>query len=456
MRAVITLLIAIVALFAVDDRTKAQTPATPTTDEVLSLDRAITLALQNNREVRNARLETEKAQDSVDAFRTHRLPAFKTTSLLSKPLTSFDLTVARGSLGTFPATGPIPSQNTTISSSTRPTALLLGSVSQPLSQLWRINFNLKALAAGQQVSVAQLRAKQQDLIKNVKQAYYAILQTQGQFESAEHAIKLYQELNRVTGEYYAQQAVLKPDLLDVQTRLAKSEYDLLVLQNQLATQKEQFNNLLGRAAQSEFSVSSSLELAEFVMREADLVAARQRALTQRPELSEAHARIKQAEFDRRAKKSEYLPDVSLNFNYFSPFYFSDFLPKNVVHVGVLVEWDIFDWGRKKHELAAKTRTIEEANNNLLETENKIVIDVDSKYRKLQETAQLLRVTRLGQEAATANVEVVSNRYRVQASLLKDVLQAQTSLADANFQYQRALLGFWSAKAEFEKATGEDK
>jgi len=54
------------------------------------------------------------------------------------------------------------------------------------------------------------------------------------------------------------------------------------------------------------------------------------------------------------------------------------------------------------------------------------------------------------------VTVMSNRYRVQASLLKDVLQAQTSLADANFQYQKALLGFWTAKAEFEKATGEDK
>ena len=113
-------------------------------------------------------------------------------------------------------------------------------------------------------------------------------------------------------------------------------------------------------------------------------------------------------------------------------------------------------GPQETQLAAKSRTVEQATNNLRETENRIAIDVNTRYRKLREASQLLRVARLAQEAAAANVTVMSNRYRVQASLLKDVLQVQTSLADANFQYQKALLGFWTAKAEFEKATGEDK
>jgi outer membrane protein TolC len=41
-------------------------------------------------------------------------------------------------------------------------------------------------------------------------------------------------------------------------------------------------------------------------------------------------------------------------------------------------------------------------------------------------------------------------------LLKDVLIAQTSLSNANYEYQEALLSFWTAKADFEKALGEDK
>jgi outer membrane protein TolC len=48
------------------------------------------------------------------------------------------------------------------------------------------------------------------------------------------------------------------------------------------------------------------------------------------------------------------------------------------------------------------------------------------------------------------------KYRLDAVLFKDVLQAQTSLANANYDYQKALLSFWTAKADFEKAIGENK
>jgi outer membrane protein TolC len=39
--------------------------------------------------------------------------------------------------------------------------------------------------------------------------------------------------------------------------------------------------------------------------------------------------------------------------------------------------------------------------------------------------------------------------------LSDVLESQATLAGANDQYQKALLGYWTAQAEFEKALGED-
>ena len=56
----------------------------------------------------------------------------------------------------------------------------------------------------------------------------------------------------------------------------------------------------------------------------------------------------------------------------------------------------------------------------------------------------------------ATVKLASYRYHVQTVLLKDVLQAQTSLASADYEYQKALLSFWTAKADFEKAMGEDR
>jgi hypothetical protein len=36
------------------------------------------------------------------------------------------------------------------------------------------------------------------------------------------------------------------------------------------------------------------------------------------------------------------------------------------------------------------------------------------------------------------------------------LQTQATLADADYEYQKALLAFWTAKAEYEKSIGLDK
>jgi outer membrane protein TolC len=46
-------------------------------------------------------------------------------------------------------------------------------------------------------------------------------------------------------------------------------------------------------------------------------------------------------------------------------------------------------------------------------------------------------------------------YSQQAILLSDLLKQQSSLADAEGQYHRAVLAYWSARADFQKSLGEE-
>jgi outer membrane protein TolC len=425
------------------------------TSPVLTLNQAIAIALNNNREAKNARLEIEKADDKLDAYRTRRLPSFKVSSLVSQPLNTIDTTFEKGVFGIYPGNVPVPLQDTIIKSSTNVTALLLGQVTQPITQLRRIGFQIKQQELDVEISQTQLSATEQSLVNEVKRAYYSILQTEGAVRSAEESVKLYHELDRVTGEYVVQQVALKTDLMDVQTRVAKAEYEVLTLNNSLSTQKEQLNHLLGRDVRTEFSVTDP-ETAQAVMRETDLMEARKRALEQRPEIREARLRLQQANLDKRVKKSERIPDVSLVFNTVTTVNYSNFVPRSATGIGIQVEWEVFDWGRKKHETAEKNRIIAQADNTVLETESKVLLEVNSRFRTLQESSQLIRIARLAQTAARANVQIAAYKYRLEAVLLKDVLTAQTSLANANYEYQKALLSFWTAKADFEKALGEDK
>ncbi len=435
-------------MLAVSIAARCQQPA-PAGEE-LPLDRAVSLALKNNRMVKNAALDVLKSENDLAASRTYRLPAFSFNVLETQLLTRMDFLFPKGAFGVFPGIGPVPSQETSITTARRPTTWVYARVSQPLSQLYRIHLGVGVRQLSREVARQQLEARQQDVASDVKKAYYALLQTQSALEAAAESIQLYRELDRVVGQSLAQQVALKSDSLDVKARLAKAEYDAVTLRHTLATQQEQLNNLLGRDLRTEFAVKQAPDPAG---PETELAAARARALDQRPELREAKLKAQQAAKDRSMKKAEYIPDVSLNFQYVSPLGV-ELLPHNVMGAGLLVSWDVFDWGRKKQELASKTHTVEQARNAIEETEAQVLLDVDNRFRKLEEARALLHVVELAREAAREKVRVAKNKYEQQAALLKDVLQMESSLADVNHQHEQTLLAFWTTRADFERALGE--
>jgi outer membrane protein len=419
--------------------------------ELLPLDQAIRLASENNRGLIMASLEVRKAEEALAAAQTRKLPVFDVNIMASQLLTRPVFDLPRGAFGTIPGLGPVPVSNVEITSALRPTALVLTRAIQPISQLYKVGLGVNLQQTSVQLAQEKLREQQRAVANNVKRLYYGILQTQSALHATGEALKLYREFDRVVAEYLGQQAVLKSDSLESKARLAKTEYDELALRNALATAKEQLNDLLGRDIQTDFRVE---ELPPSQSTTQDMKELRTRILGNRSEVKEAHLKLKQAEFDFRLKKSEYLPDVSLAFNYVSLTNI-DFMPRNVAAIGLLFNWDVFDWGRKKHELAAKGRTIEQATQGVQEAEAQVLVDANSKYRKLQEAEALLHVTQLSEEVAREKLRVTMEKYAQQAALVKDVLQGQVGLADANHQYQQALLSYWTARADFEKAIGED-
>jgi len=430
----------------------AQLLAAAPEENVLTLDQAIAVALENNRSLNNARLDIAKARNQVSATRTYRLPSLNSYLLGARQLSHTDLKFDRGSLGFLDGVGPVPAQDATIKSSGRFSALLVNQVTQPLSQLHRIGLGIKQAEAGAEIASEQFRSVRHSLIADVTKAYYAILQTQSSLHATQQNIQLYRELDRLTEQYVLQRVSLKSDSLDIKTRLARTELDVLSLEDRLATQKEQLNSLLGRDIQEEFSVAMAPQ-AEVVA--VDLPQARTTALSQRPEIRQAKLKIDQAEFDKRAKRSEFIPDISLNFSQTSPINYSDSLPKNLTTMGIAVSWNGFDWGRKKHELAAKQATVIQSENSLKDVEALVIREVNANYRKLQQASQMVHVAELSQQAATETLRVTTNSYRVSAILFKDVLQSQSGVEQANDQFQQALLSFWTAKSEFEKSLGED-
>ena len=225
----------------------------------------------------------------------------------------------------------------------------------------------------------------------------------------------------------------------------------MTLQDALQTQRESLNELLGRDLRTQFSIQAVPEAAAY---ELDLEAAERRALDQRPEIRQAPLKARQAGLDVRVQKSLSIPDVSVTFTYLSPFNV-EFVPKNITSVGLTLSWQPYDWVYKRSGLAQKALTSRQADLALQETQQQVLVDVGNRFRKLSEARILVQVNQITQQTERERLRVVMNQYKEKANLLKDVLQEQASLANANYQYQQALLSFWTAKADLEKSLGEE-
>jgi outer membrane protein len=428
----------------------AQEPAH--TEPTLSLDEAVQLAIANNPSLRAASLEVEKSRWQLAESKTKRLPAFSTSVLGSQLLTELAFTFQEGAFGTFPATGPIPSKDTKITTPRRPTAYVVSQATQPLSQLYKIHLGVRTQELSSQLSSEKARAERQTLIRDVKQAYYAVLQSESAMEAADANVKQYRELDRVVLQRVSQEAAFKSDSLEVKAQFANEQYKLVQLRNTLNTHKEYLNSLLGRDIRTEFR-TEQVPSASF--EEIDLKLAQNRALTSRPEIKQAEISVRQAEYARRIAKADYIPDVGIAFNYLSPFNV-EVLPKNVASIGLELKWEPWDWGRRKDVISQKAVAEKQAQEQLRDAQSKVLMDVNNRFRKLEESRMLISVAAASREAAQQKLREVTAQYGQQAVLLSDVLKQQAATAGAGDDYQQALLGFWTAKSEFEKSLGEDQ
>ena len=420
--------------------------------EVLSVDDAVKIALADNRTLKIVSLNLDVHKEKLAADKTKRLPSFNTYAFGSELLSPISYFIPEGQFGCcYPGIGPIPAQNTYLTTPSKPTATVLATASQPLIQLYKINLYLR----GQQLSVEQaeqqLREQKQTVVDNVRQAFYKVVQIENQIESTQASIKQYEELDRITLQYVSEQVALESDSLEVKTKLAQEQLSLLKLQDKEQTSKETLNDLLGRNINTPFQTAA---VAPVSADEVDLVSAQSKALENNPKVKEGQITVKQADNARALAKSQYLPDLSFSIQYTSPFGYT-FVPMNIANAGLEFRWEPFDWGRRKHEVSEKTINVEQSKLELENTKAKILINVGDQFRSLKEARAAVLVAQAAQTSSREKLREVAMQYGQQTKLLRDVLQQQSAVEKANSDFDDALASFWSAKASFEKAIGEE-
>ena len=416
----------------------------------LSLDDAIRLGLANNRSVANAALQEDKAANDVATARSRRLPQFQIEMQASQLLAPINLTFPRGSFGTIEGLGPIPSTDAVVTTPAQLSLITSLQVSQPLTPLFKLNLNVKLTEANEARAHEQLRDTQIALVSEIRRVYYDIVQTQSAFDANERSIDLLNELNRLVTARLVQQVALKSDALATESKLARAEVSRTDLRHTIETRQEQLNQLMGRDVRTPFAVAA---MPDAIVPVVTIEAAQERALEMRPDVKQARLALQQAELSRRVARTDYIPDVSVAATYLTPMNING-APDHIASAALQLKWEPFDWGRKSRAIASKDLEVRQAQNALHDAEDRAALDVSAKVRAVETARARLKAARVAGDAAHESARISLMQYGAHATLFADVLQTQSSAADADSQIQQALAAFWAAQADLDRAMAE--
>jgi outer membrane protein len=171
-----------------------------------------------------------------------------------------------------------------------------------------------------------------------------------------------------------------------------------------------------------------------VLSEQELIAA---ALKMRDERSAQILRVRAMDEKIKATESEYYPQVSLVARYEQARpNMLNFPPRDKwqddAFAGVVVSWNVFDWGLRKAKVREAVARRDQAHLALEQLDDKIFYEARAARIRLLEAINRLEVSKRILERANKNLSVVNDLWKNGLARHSDVLDAHSQLTDAQY------------------------
>jgi multidrug efflux pump subunit AcrB/outer membrane protein TolC len=415
----------------------------------LTLPAAIDLALRQNSTLKISREKIEENRQRIVSAKSRYYPHLSNeTSFLV--LSDKELvTVPAGSLGTIPGLGPFPTQDTSINQGSDSLLLSTTTLSQPLTQLFKIHEAHKIAEADHAIAESDARKTEDDIIFAVHQLYYGLLIAQKQKEAAQAAVAAARE-----GLRESEDAVRAGNVLDVaatgsRVQLLQGRQALLAAEIQQSDVMTELNDLLGLALDTELVVA---ELADPFPAQQAFPDYLREALSRNPELQAAKGSVLKADHAVSAARDEYIPDVSL----FARYTYQNgapFVAGNIGTFGAQMTWNIFDWGERRGVVCQRRSQLTQARENLKRIEQRITVEVTKAYRKLERTRMLMDVAGEALKLQRENQRLSADRVKAGTTTSLRHAESVAAVRKAESDELQAVLGYRLARAELDRIAG---
>ena len=421
----------------------------------LSLSESIDLALKRSLLIHAAREGVRGAEAQRKEAFTGFLPKFSTAYSYTR--LNDDPTVnSPGSSLNLPAPiGAVTIPSSTYQAGTKENYNWNVEVRQPLFAGGGILANYEASRIGTDIVRIEEAATVQDLVQEVKIAYFNILKA-GRI----HGVAM-QSIERLTAHrdtaqgFYDVGIIPRNDLLYAEVELANGRQFLVRAENSLEMAKSKFNTLLRREINAPVEIEDALNDRPFAKPLNGCIAA---ALENRPEIRSYALRLEQAKSLVKLARSEYYPNVGLVGNYArygdTPGVAgSPYRDQESWYVMAVANWNFWEWGKTKNRVDAGLSRENQAADILTNIREQIALEVKNAWLLLHEAEKQVHVAKKATEQAEENFRINTERYREQVGTSTDVIDAQTLLTKARSDHDNALGDYSIGRAKLDRAMG---
>lgn len=332
------------------------------------------------------------------------------------------------------------------------------SASMPLvnAQLWQ---SLKISDMDVELAVEKARSSKLEMVKQVKQAYFACLLAKeafGVYKSVyENALANLEQTQR---KYNAQKAS-ELDLARAKTSLANAIPNVFDAENSVVLSLWQLKAVMGVDLSEEIDVDGTLLDYDDELLEVS-VCMEQPDLSGNSSLRQLDIQAQQLAASIKAQEYASLPSIALSFSYSmnamtNDFKFNTYQWSPHSYVGLSLQVPIFAGGKRANAVRQARVQADELAVQTQETERQLRIAIRQCLNTMDTAVKSYSSALSAVESAGKAYDIASKSYSVGKNTLTDLNDAQLALTQARLTSSQAVYNYLVAKANLESHIGAD-
>lgn len=297
-------------------------------------------------------------------------------------------------------------------------------------------------------SRSDLETTVEQVLFNVKQAYYGVLEAKRNRDVATDTVNQFQlHLDQAKG-FYEVGTHPKYDVTKAEVDLSNAKLNLIKAENTVKVSKVTLNNAMGVPDAPNYTTEDNLAFQKYEITFAQAI---ETAYKNRPDLQSAIAKRMSSERAVDFAKTGYYPVLSGNAAYNRAG--SSFPLEEGWNAGVAITLPIFSGFLTKNQVEEAKANLGVARANEETLKQSILLDVQQADLNLMVAEESISNTELTVKQATENFEIANGRYAAGVGNPIEVADAEVLLANARTAYNQALYDYKVARATLEKAMG---